>query len=476
MDVNSGWMTRGDVHSMRRMPTNQTPTRMTQPVLNEVLETPYTDEFDVVVAGGGASGLMAAVSASRMGAKTLLIEHANCLGGTGTYGMVAQWIGFYNRATRVVGGMAGEWADRVVALKGSEGFKQYLMAEASEQPIPIVHFAFNPEIVKIAADALAASAGLAVRFHSRVVAPIVDGQRVTGVVVEDIAGRSAIRARMVVDATGDAAVAWGAGAAMAPSELTTAAQVQPCTLMFRLSNVDVARFRAIPRETKRALALQGIREGRIFWESLSFCSTPGNTDAICLMSRVSGVDATRAVDLSRAEVEGRQQVASILAFLQEAVPGFEQATLAAVAGHIGVRETRRISGRYTLTEEDILSFKRFADSIALGAGPMDIHETGGTGISLHVPAQPFEIPMRCLQPASITGLVVTGRAISATRHANGGARHMATAMALGEAAGVMAALEAANGQSPDANDVRNALRARGGLVSTEDATETFASH
>ncbi len=449
---------------------------MPQPHLKEVLETPYVDAFDVVVAGGGASGLVAAVSARRMGARTLLIEHANCLGGTGTYGMVAQWIGFYNRGTRVVGGIAKELADRVVALGGSEGFKQYLMAEASAQPIPIVHFAFNPEIVKIAADGLAASAQLPVRLHTRVVAPILDGQRITGVVVEDIGGRSAIRARVVIDATGDAAVAAGAGAAMAPPEAAGAAPTQPCTLMFRLSNVDVARFRAIARATKRELALQGLREGRIFWESLSFCSTPGNTDAICLMSRVSGVDATDALELSRAEVEGRQQVGSILAFLRERVPGFERATLAAVAGHIGVRETRRIAGRYTLTEDDILSFKRFPDSIALGAGPMDIHEAGGTGISLHVPAQPFEIPMPCLLPASLAGLVVTGRAISATRQANGGARHMATAMALGEAAGVMAALEAANGECPGADAVRSALRARGGLVSTEDATETFAGH
>lgn len=133
---------------------------MQRPVLNEVLATPYTDEFDVVVAGGGASGLIAAVSASRLGARTLLLEHANCLGGTATYGMVAQWIGFYNRDTRVVGGIAKELADRVVALDGSEGFKQYLMAEASEHPIPIVHFAFNPEVLKIAADALAASTPL----------------------------------------------------------------------------------------------------------------------------------------------------------------------------------------------------------------------------------------------------------------------------------------------------------------------------
>lgn len=453
---------------------SKSPGTLQRPVLNEVLETPYVDDFDVVVAGGGASGLIAAVSASRLGARTLLIEHANCLGGTGTYGMVAQWIGFYNRDTRVVGGIASELADRVVALDGSEGFRQYLMAEASANPIPIVHFAFNPEIVKIAADALAASSPLAVRLHTRVVAPIVAERRVTGVVIEDIGGRSAIRARMVVDATGDAAVAQGAGVAMATPESAQAAQVQPCTLMFRLSNVDVARFRAIGRETKRALALQGIREERIFWESLSFCSTPGNTDAICLMSRVSGVDATDAGELSRAELEGRRQVGSILAFLKERVAGFERATLAAVAGHIGVRETRRIVGRYTLSEDDILSSRRFPDSIALGAGPMDIHEAGGTGISLHVPAQPFEIPMRCLQPASIAGLVVTGRAISATRHANGGARHMATAMALGEAAGAMAALEAANGDGPQAPEVRDVIRARGGLVSTEDATEKFA--
>jgi hypothetical protein len=447
---------------------------MSTPILQEALATPYLGDFDVVVAGGGASGLIAAVSASRLGARTLLVEHANCLGGTGTYSMVAQWIGFYNRDTRVVGGIAKEFADRVVALGGSEGFRRYLMAEASDSPIPIVHFAFNPETVKIAADALAACDNLTVRLHSRVVAAITRGQEVTGVVIEDVSGRSAVGARRVIDATGDAVVALGAGVAMAPSELSTSTAVQPCTLMFRLSNVDVAAFRAIPRQAKRELALQGIAEGRIFWESLSFCSTPGNTDAICLMSRVSGVDATNATDLSRAEAEGRKQVGSILSFLKERVAGFERATLAAIAGHIGVRETRRIVGRYTLTEGDILASRHFPDSIALGAGPLDIHETGGTGISLHVPERPFEIPMRCLLPETVRGLVVTGRAISATRAANGGARHMATAMALGEAAGVVAALEASQGESATAEAVRQVIRDRGGFASTEDATEKYA--
>jgi hypothetical protein len=449
---------------------------MKPPILQENLATPYLGDFDVVVAGGGASGLIAAVSASRLGARTLLIEHANCLGGTGTYSMVAQWIGFYNRETRVVGGIAKEFAERVMALGGSDGFRQYLMAEASSSPIPIVHFAFNPETVKIAADALADSDNLTLRLHSRVVSTITHERRVTGVVIEDISGRQAVSARMVIDATGDAVVALGAGVPMAPSELSSPTDVQPCTMMFRLSNVDVPAFRAIPRQAKRALALQGLAEGRIFWESLSFCSTPGNTDAICLMSRVSGVDATDAADLSRAEVEGRKQVGAILSFLRENVAGFERATLAAIAGHIGVRETRRIVGAYTLTESDILAARRFPDAIALGAGPLDIHETGGTGIALHVPEQPFEIPLRCLLPQTVRGLVVTGRAISASRAANGGARHMATAMAIGEAAGIVAALEAAQGKPAHADSVRQVIRARGGFASAEDATETFAPH
>jgi hypothetical protein len=440
----------------------------------ENLATPVAGSYDVVVAGGGASGLIAALSAQRAGASTLLVEHAGCLGGTGTYGMVAQWIGFFNRNRRVVAGIPGELADLVQALGGSDGFRQYLMAEASASPIPLVHFAFNPEVVKIACDQLVQEAGVHLRLHSRVVAPMLDGQRVHGVVVEDCGGRAAVSARVVIDATGDACVAHAAGVRMADPEVASLRERQPFTLMFRLSNVDVAAFRAIPRDAKRALALEGLGQGRIFWESLSFCSTPGNTDAICLMSRVSGFDATDPDDLTRAELEGRRQVQSILGFLREKVPGFRNAILAAIAGHIGVRETRRILGQYTLSEADILGGRRFDDAIALGAGPLDLHDPAGTGISLHVPEQPFEIPMRCLIPQDAAGLLVTGRAISATRSANGGARHMATAMALGEAAGVLAALSVRSAGAPvRAEAVRGVLRKRGALVSLDDAPRFF---
>ncbi len=444
------------------------------PPIAETLSTPLAGEYDVVVAGGGASGLVAAVAAARAGARTLLVEHSNCLGGTATYGMVAQWIGFFNRETRVVGGIAYELSERVRRLGGSDGFTRYVLAEASSNPVPIYNFPFNPETLKIAADRLALEAGVALRLHTRAVAPLVEGGRVAGVVLEDIAGRRAVRARLVVDATGDATLAAASGVGYAGTEEELRRERQPCTMVFRMSNVDVSRFRGLPREDKRALALEGLRGERIFWESLSFCSTPDHTDAICLMSRIPGIDALDPEDLTRAEIEGRRQVHSIVGFLRERVPGFERSSLAGIAAHVGVRETRRIEGLHTLTEEDIVGGVRFDDAVALGAGPMDLHEAGGTGIALWAPEHPFEIPMRCLVPRGIEGVLVTGRAMSATRSANGGSRHMGTAMCLGEAAGVLAAQLAASGASSQqpaalAGAVRARLREHGALIDVEAA-------
>lgn len=440
--------------------------------VRESLQTRVGGSFDVIVAGGGASGLVAAVSAARAGARTALIERAGCLGGTGTYGMVAQWLGFYNRETRVIGGLPHELTRRVRELGGSDGFNRYTLAEATANPVPLINFPFNPEIAKIAADEFAREAGVEVQLHTQIVRPLAGEGRVEGVIVENASGRSALRAKIVVDATGDAMVARAAGVPCEGEESELRKRRQPCTLVFRMSNVDVKRFRAIPREEKRALALEGLREGALPWESLSLCSTPGGTDAVSLMSRIFDIDALDAADVTRAEMVGRQQVKAIIRFLRRRVPGFENSTLAGIAGRVGVRETRRMVGRYTLTEEDILAKKRFADAIALGAGPMDLHDAAGTGVEMYVPEMPFEIPLRCLLPRSTEGLVVTGRAISATREANGGSRHMGTAMCLGEAAGVYAALYArgaAQLDDPPCEEIRRQLRARGALISVEDA-------
>ncbi len=438
----------------------------------ETLETRVIGDYDVVVAGGGASGLVAALAAAREGARTALIERTSCLGGTATAGMVAQWLGFYNHQTRVVGGLAMELARRVCGLGGSDGFTCYTLAEASANPIPLIHFPFNPEILKIAADEAVQEARVDVLLHAQVVRPLLLDRRVEGVAVETPSGRVALRAKIVVDATGDAGVAAASGVPCAGEEAGLRHSRQPCTLMFRMSNVDVGQFRAVPRDVKRSIALEGLREGRLFWESLSFCSTPGGADAICLMSRIPGVDALNCDDLTRAAMTGRQQVKSIVGFLRERVPGFEHSVLAGIAERVGVRETRRIVGQYTLTQKDIINNVRFPDAIALGAGPMGLHESNGTGIAMWVPEVPFEIPLRCLLPRTIDGLVVTGRAISATREANGGSRHMGTAMCLGEAAGMYAVL-CARGEAqlarPPNEGIRRMLRAHGALIAVDDA-------
>jgi glycine/D-amino acid oxidase-like deaminating enzyme len=445
---------------------------MGSPSVREAFDTAVGGTYDVIVAGGGASGLIAAVAAARLGARTLLLERQGCLGGTATTAYVAQYVGFYNGDIRAVWGIPHELTRRIVDAGGSDGFGSYTMAEAAANPLTIYNFPFNPEVVKIVADEMAAEAGVHVVLHAQIAGVVREGSTVKGVVVETVAGRKAYAARVVIDATGDAVVAHGAGVEMM-RDAGEGGRRQPSTLCFRLSNVDVKRFRALPRDAKRALALEGLESGELFWQSMSFCSTPGGTDAICLMSRILGKDALDHEDASEQERIGRAQVKSIVGFLKRRVPGFENAVLASIAPRVGVRETRRIRGQHTLTAEEILAERRFDDSVALGCGPMDVHDPNGTGISLSMPPAPFEIPMRCLVPVDVEGLIVTGRAISATHEANGGARHMATAMALGQASGVMSAVAIGGANSTlsiPPGLVQEKLRAQGAALTAAEAS------
>ena len=440
--------------------------------VSEILDTPIIDEVDVLVAGGGASGIVAGIAAARAGAHVLVVERQGNLGGAATTAMVAQWLGFFHGEVQAVRGIPAELARRVVAAGGSPGFVRYMLAEASASPLPVISFPFDPEIVKPTLDRALADSGARILLHAGAVRPLVEGNVVNGVVLETIAGRSAIAARVVIDATGDGTIAARAGAQTLGEEEDRRQNRQPGTLMFRLSGVDAASFRALQRAEKRRLALAGVASGELAWESLSFCSMPGEADAIGLLTRLSGFDFLDAADASRAEIEGREQIMRAVRFLRREVPGFADCRVASIAARVGVRETRRIVGDVTLTEDDILGGSRFEDSIALGCGPMDLHDPYGAGIRLSMPPSPFEIPLASMLPAGLEGLIVTGRAVSATRQANGAARHMATAMALGQSAGSVAALASASNAFPRGvmpSRVRAALRAAGALVSVEDA-------
>lgn len=438
---------------------------------SEVLQTRIIDEVDVLVAGGGASGLVAGMAAARLGVRVLVVERQGVLGGAATTGMVAQWLGFFHGGVQAVRGIPAQLARQVVAAGGSPGFTRYVLAEVSANPLPVAAFPFDPEILKPVLDAELLGSGAQVLFHCGVVRPLAEGNVVRGLVLETISGRSAVLARVVIDATGDGTVAARAGAVTLGEEEGERRGRQPGTLVFRLSGVEGSRFRALPRTERRRLAVAGVASGELAWEHLSFCSMPGETDAIGLMTRLSGFDFLDAADASRAEIEGRKQILKAVEFLRREVPGFADCRIASIAARVGVRETRRIVGEITLTEEDIFKNRRFEDSIALGCGPMDLHDPHGVGVCLSMPPVPFEIPLACMIPKGLDRLIVAGRAVSATRQANGATRHMATAMALGQAAGTLAALACSANASPrgiSSSRVRETLRADGALVSIED--------
>lgn len=422
------------------------------------------DHFDIVVAGGGASGLMATVSAARLDARVLVVEMSGCFGGAGTTSMVAQWLGFYNGETCAVGGLPIEFVERVIARGGSRGFEDYVLAEATVRPLRLKRLSFNPEITKLVADELVLESGASALVHARITGASREHNRVVEVQVETSGGRLDVGANCFVDASGDAVVARHAGAPL--TGVDPGQHRMGMSLVFRLSHVDIARFRALSRQEKRSIALEGMAAGELFWDVLSV-SPLGETDAICLMSHLDGLDSLDPNDLTRAEFIGRYQVGRIIGFLKRRMPGFAACELAGIASHIGVRESVRLAGAYLLTEQDVVTATPFADAIALGCGPLDVHEEGGK-LRLFMPSQPFEIPVRTMTCASIKNLVVTGRAISASREANGAIRHQATAMALGQAAGHLAAHARAFGWDVRAvppRTIQESLAATGALPS-----------
>jgi len=435
-------------------------------------------EFDVLVVGGGNAGCAAALAAARSGARTLLVERYGFLGGTATAAMVGPWMTFHSGSRRIVGGIAEEIVERLVAMGGSPGH-----LHDSSDYVPTIT-PFDPELHKALLFELMRESGVRLLLHALVVDALCGKHgKVRGARFATVGGRRDVRATVTIDATADAFVAAGAGCALQSGDAH--GRVQPASLMFRLSHVDLpalaAYVRAHPDEMRTSLppaertpatitAVAGLHE---LWsaaqaagidiprELVSFFVTPYPDEVTVNMTRVVDIDPLDADDLTRAEIEARAQAMRLVAFFRERVPGFANARIAATGTQIGIRESRRIVGAYTLTADDILSRRTFDDAVARSAYPIDIHNPSGSGTTTHrlPPGTAYEIPYRCLVPQSVDGLLVAGRCISTTHEALASTRLTPTVMTLGQAAGTAAALAAAERIRPRAVDAQ-LLRAR----------------
>jgi hypothetical protein len=377
---------------------------------------------------------------------------------------------FHSGEERIVGGIAQEIVERLVRRGGSPGH----IPDSSDY-VPTIT-PFDPEIHKALLFEMMLEAKVDLLLHAWFLGSHVEDDRVVGVSVATVGGGRSYRGRVVIDATADAHVAASAGVPTQKGD--ERGHVQPASLMFRLSHVDLGKtatylrmhadqmrtsLKAHERTAPALTAVAGLYE---LWEQaradgsvdiprelVSFFISPYPDEVTVNMTRVTNIDPLDPVDLSRAEVESRLQVMQLLRFFRERVPGFEHARIAATGAQVGIRESRRIEGRYTLTAQDILDGKTFADAVARSAYPIDIHNPSGSGTTTHrLPdGASYEIPYRCLVPVNRAQLLVAGRCISTTHEALASTRLTPTVMTLGQAAGTAAAL--ANDRSTPVGDI-----------------------
>jgi hypothetical protein len=326
---------------------------------------------------------------------------------------------------------------------------------------------YDPETLKVVWEQLARQSGVQILYHTFVVDTMLEGDTVTGVIAVNKGGFNQIKARVIIDASGDADVAATAGA---PYEGAKDSPVQSLTTTFRLLNVDVERARQVKKDELHRLMQEASdsdynlprREGSVHITPLAGVMATN-------MTRVGNIDPTDPLQLSEAESEGRQQAMEYTRFLIDKVPGYEHAAVANLSTQIGVRESRRIFGEYRLSRQDVISARKFDDAIAQCGAPIEEHHAGGDTRWEYLPeGETYDIPYRCLIPQKVEGLLVAGRCLSADHDAHASVRSMGQCMAMGQAAGAAAVLAAQKGIMPRAvsqNTLRQTLLDVGAILS-----------
>ena len=434
-------------------------------------ELPVYRSVDVVVVGAGPAGIGAAVAAARNGAKTLVFEAHGCIGGMGTSGMVSPFMTSYDAPCEnmIIRGVFEELVNRMVEIGGAVD----PIAVRNEQPYAsYFHIGhnnvtpFDPHAFKLIGMRMLRESGAELLLQTQFVNVIKDGDRITGVVINNKDGLSVIEAKIVIDCSGDADVAARAGVNYIMGNEEDG-NLQPASMFMRIADADMDVVNAhMAEHSDEIRPFFGpfswiIKEFPEDWDNFprgEICIfadvTPGEFSINC--SRILDIDATKAEHVTRATMIGQEQCQHIFQFMKKHAPGFENSRIIATADAIGIRETRHIEGEYKLTGDEVAACKVHEDAIACMATNMDTHNKDNPGGSFFIPKNGpfFTVPYLCLVPKGISNLLVAGRAISADAIAGSAIRMMPSCMAFGQAAGTAAAMCAAQGIAPKNVDVQ----------------------
>ncbi len=387
------------------------------------------NKFDIIVLGGGISGTCAAIAAARQGQDVLLIEKSGFLGGAIGNMYVNPFAPYFfnenGKLTYINKGVFLEIVDELKAMGGLRG-----------------NCVFNDEYLKIILDRKVKAANVTVLFHSTLCDTNVEDTKIKSIRVTSKIGMLEFFAKNFIDASGDANLSASAGCPFTVGREEDSA-CQPMTLCFRLEGINVEKFYANYDETQRLYKeyqkqgkIKNPRENILTFKHVSDNVVHFNT------TRVVGLSPLDPFQISKAEMIAREQMYELFLFLKNNAKGCENATLICSAPEIGVRESRMIKGKYTITADDILSCRDFEDSIAVGNYSIDIHSPDGSGtVMKHIDnGKYYHIPYRALIPETVENLLVAGRCISSTHEAQSAYRVIPIVANIGEAAGIAAAI------------------------------------
>lgn len=395
---------------------------------------PVYAEVDVLVCGGGPAGIAAAVSAAKNGAKVLLLERFNCLGGQGTTGLVTSFMSMsaFTGGRQVIKGIWEEFTNRMVEMGGCikppqlEEKKPHFSYNRHEPDTQICPF--DPEVFKLAADEMMEKYQVEVLFHTYITAVIKEGNQVKGVLIENKSGRQAVFAKRIVDCTGDADIM---AYANAPFE----------------TGVGERDGQEVKSPVSTMFCVEGLEADTVTWKvdkelaygAVNLFPLMKDDEFRAEMTRVTGIDPCNAADITRGEIACRKQIPEVVEWMRKNLKGAEHARLTRIAGMMGMMVSRRIQAEYKVTVDDILNYRLFDDTVAMNAYGVDIHNPDGAGCELYwlIPGHAYSIPYRSLLPLEVENIIAAGRCIAVE-----GIAVMATCFATGEAAGAAAALSA----------------------------------